>query len=211
MQRIVVPEILDSLPAGDPEAIRSRRELRLINALMGNHRWLARKITAAWQPGDTLLELGAGDGTLCTRLAKVLPHSALAAVDIAPRPLLWPAGATWHQRDLFAAPLPDARIVAANLFLHHFTEDSLAHIGAMIPSSCHLLLFSEPARRRLHLWQGSLLAGIARFGRVTRHDMAVSIRAGFLGGELPRALGTGWRFRVSTTLLGAYRCEANRH
>ena len=31
MERVVVPEILDSLPADDPEAVKSRRELRLIN------------------------------------------------------------------------------------------------------------------------------------------------------------------------------------
>jgi hypothetical protein len=40
MLRQVLPEILDHLPADDPEAIGSRRDLRRINFLMGNKRWI---------------------------------------------------------------------------------------------------------------------------------------------------------------------------
>lgn len=211
MDRIVSPEILDSLPGGDPEAVRSRGELRLINAIMGNHRWLLRRVRALWQPGWRVLEIGAGDGGLGARLAGVIPPDALSAIDLAARPPRWPDAAQWRQDDIFSAPMPDAEIVVANLFLHHFEAGELARLGAGIPSTCRVFLCSEPARRRVHLWQGAVLAALARFGRVTRHDMPVSIRAGFAGEELPRLLGIGgWAFGVSMTVLGAYRCEAHR-
>ena len=42
--RLLVPEILDGLPPEDPEARRSRRDLRRINFLMGNERWIARQV-----------------------------------------------------------------------------------------------------------------------------------------------------------------------
>ena len=32
MERVVVPEILDELEGTDPRAVRSRRDLRLVNA-----------------------------------------------------------------------------------------------------------------------------------------------------------------------------------
>lgn len=213
MQRRVQPELLDSLPADDPEAIRSRRELRLINAIMGNHRWLGREIRRQLRPGWRLLELGAGDGSLGARLAGrgVCAASQLAGLDLAPRPVCWPAGATWTRGDVLAEPLPDAEVVVANLFLHHFDSVALARLGARLPDSCRVLIASEPSRRQLHLAQAGLLALLALLGRVTRHDMMVSIRAGFRGGELAAALGIGtWECAIGSSVLGAHRLCAVR-
>jgi hypothetical protein len=58
-------------------------------------------------------------------------------------------------------------------------------------------------------------AGAALLGgsHVTRHDARVSIAAGFLGDELPAALGLdprNWHWRCTTTALGAYRMIALR-
>jgi hypothetical protein len=211
--RRVEPEILDHLPTDDPEAIRSRRELRFINGLMGNHRWLARQLRKHRQPGWRILELGAGDGTLGARLIreKICEPAELHALDLASRPATWPTEAAWHQHDLFAKPLPPAEIVIANLFLHHFEPAELRRLGALLPRECRVFLASEPARRRLHLIQGRLLAAVTRFGRVTRHDMPISIHAGFLGYELPALLGlTAWEDETSTTFFGAYRLTATR-
>src|SRR5690606_611777 len=44
--RVVLPEILDSLPPDDPRAIRSRGDLRRINRLMGSLGWLLRALDA---------------------------------------------------------------------------------------------------------------------------------------------------------------------
>lgn len=214
IQREVLPELLDTLPHEDPAAVTSRAELRLINRLMGNHRWVERQVRQLPPSRRRVLELGAGDGLLSRRLIQrgLCAEGEVTALDLAPPPRDWPLGARWQQTDLFALPqLPEAEVVFANLFLHHFKNDQLAELGRRLPNACHVLIFSEPARRRLHLWQGRLLSVIMRLGPVTRHDMLISIRAGFLHKELPQALGLhGWQFQVSHTLLGAYRVCATR-
>jgi hypothetical protein len=211
--RRVDPEILDSLSADDPEAIGSRRDLRWINAIMGNYRWLHRRVRSHIQPGWRVLELGAGEGIFGRRLAHAgqISPEQIIALDLAPCPDTWPTGAMWIQEDVFSQPLPAAEIIVANLFLHHFTAERLTQLGRLLPSSCRYLAISEPARHPLHLWQGSLLAALARLNRVTRHDMPVSIRAGFMGNELPEWLGiSDWKIKTSTTFFGAYRLEAHR-
>ena len=67
MPRVLAPEILDHLPVDHPAARRSRRDLRLTNALMGNHRWLERGLRRHLRPGEAALELGAGDGSFARR------------------------------------------------------------------------------------------------------------------------------------------------
>ena len=179
---------------------------------MQNHRWLEQRIKGLYQPGWRVLELGAGDGTLGKRLvnAGVVEPSALAGVDLAHAPTDWPQGAHWFQRDVLSDSLPDAEIVVANLFLHHFEPPELERLGRRLPKSCRVLLCSEPARRWIHIWQSKLLLTLPISG-VTRHDMPASIHAGFLGEELPRFLGiSDWKVRVSTTFFGAYRLEAQR-
>ena len=217
LHRVIVPEILDSLPHGDPRAVESRRDLRRINRVMGNPSWFERSLrahAARAGRGERILELGAGDGALARHLwAKQisLPEN-WTALDLAPPPAQWPSNARWLQRDLFApGPLPDAHILLANLFLHHFQGSDLASLKVRVPASCRLVLVSEPARRRLHLAQGRLLSALLGLGEVTRHDMQASIHAGFLKNELPEVLfGKEWSWEVSTTLLGAYRLRAWR-
>ena len=62
IQREVLPELLDTLPNEDPAAVTSRAELRLINRLMGNHRWVERRVRQLPPSRRRVLELGAGDG-----------------------------------------------------------------------------------------------------------------------------------------------------
>ena len=69
MKRVVEPEILDGLAADDPAAVASRRDLRLINRIMGNTRWLRRAFMLKVRPQDLVVELGAGDGSLGLSLA----------------------------------------------------------------------------------------------------------------------------------------------
>ncbi len=194
--------------------MRSRRELRLINSIMGNHRWIARELASGRGSQRSVLELGAGDGSLIRELCGTGEggFAEWSAVDLAPRPPEWPEGAPWHQGDVFEMErLPEAEVVVANLFLHHFENAQLRWMGGRLPQSCRLFLANEPARARFHSVQGRILAWVAGFGRVTCHDMDRSIRAGFWGDELPQALGLdGWQVKVSCTPLGAYRMRAWR-
>ncbi len=212
--RQVLPELLDALPHDDPAALRSREELHFINRLMGNHHWICRTLQEQALKSDRILELGAGDGSLAHHAwnKNIAQSAQWSALDLAPAPINWPRDALWYQRDLFTLPiLPDAEIIVANLFLHHFENDQLRELGSRLPESCRLFIACEPARRRLHTLQGHLLSALVDLSEVTHHDMLVSIRAGFIREELPQALGlSDWQTLVSVTTMGAYHFTAWR-
>ena len=203
--RIVVPELLDSLPPDDPEAVRSRADLRLINRLMGNTRWFERVFQGCGRigPESKIVELGAGDGTLARRLMARWPGLRYEAIDLAPAPPDLPSGCIWHQADLFEIlPQLSGDAVIANLFLHHFQDEQLRQIGQML-KNFRFIAFSEPCRHPRFHWGGHALA-LLGINRVTRHDLHVSIDAGFAGQELARLLEIE-RAAIECSTLGAYR------
>lgn len=212
--RQVLPELLDFLSHDDPVAMRSRDELRLVNHIMGNYRWVCSTIRQSAARDARVLELGAGDGTLAKRAwanGTSKPEQWMA-IDLAPAPSDWPREAIWHQRDLLTfGSLPEAEVVVANLFLHQFRDHQLAALGRSLPDTCRTFITCDPARHWVHSLQGRILSVLARFNPVTRHDMHVSIGAGFAGNELAAAMGlAGWRIKVSLTFFGAYRLVASR-
>lgn len=81
MKRIVQPELLDTLPPGDPRAIHSRRDLHRVNAWMRSHVSMARALDKNWnrRAPRQITELGAGDGNFLLRVAQ-----RLAAVGVPP-------------------------------------------------------------------------------------------------------------------------------
>ena len=211
MQRLVEPELLDGLPANDPEAVRSRRDLRRINFLMGNERWLARRISQLPSARKGVWEIGAGEGRLLQRLASHHPEMPLTGCDLAPRPAGLLDRIVWRQGDVFdLLTTASGGVLVANLFLHHFDDPSLARFGSLL-SGFEALCINEPHRSSWAMSQGRLLLPFV--GPVTRHDMLVSIRAGFHRGELPELLGLtsgGWQVREETTWRGALRVLACR-
>jgi len=205
------------LPPDDPDAIKSRGDLRMINALMGNQRWIVRQIAKRIGKGGILngWELGAGDGLLGMRIARRFLNEQvkLSGLDIAPRSSCWPKNWEWHQRDILktAVESPPADVVIANLILHHFEDDELGTIGKWI-SQANTIIAVEPLRAKFPhgLAYSMRILGI---NHVTREDIHTSIRAGFRGDELPHVLGldrSEWDVRVSVTPLGAYRLVAKR-
>jgi 2-polyprenyl-3-methyl-5-hydroxy-6-metoxy-1,4-benzoquinol methylase len=212
MQRSVLPELLDTLPPDGLEARRSRRDLRLINRVMGNHRWMVRTLRARLRPGERVLEIGAGGGELSRRLARA---GILAdGLDRCPAPDGWPRHLTWHREELgtFGGYANYAAVIA-NLVLHHLTGPDLAELGQRLRRGPRLICACEPVRRRSSQRLFSLLGPIFGAHAVTLHDAPISIAAGFLGGELPQALGLTadeWSLRCDQTALGAYRMVALR-
>lgn len=212
MQRVVEPEIIDELPPDHPDVVRSRADLKVINFLMGNERWIARQIrdfSEARKKG--VIEIGAGEGTLLKRLAGAYPEIPLTACDLAPRPAELPERISWDQRDVFESlSSASGGILAANLFLHHFEEPELAGFHPHL-EKFDAICINEPFRSSYTLRNAQFLLPFV--GRATKHDMVVSIRAGFVPGELPRLLGLDsakWRVREETSWRGGLRVLASR-
>ncbi len=211
-QRVVIPELLDHLPADDPDALRSRRDLRRINFLMGNERWVLGAVRGLPEVAEKgIVEIGAGDGDLCNQLAKLFPLASVAAYDLAPRPERLDPRVVWHRGDVFEMPAPgQGGVLVANLFLHHFEAAALTALGRWL-GDFRALVINEPDRSRLPHFLGGLLH--PWINRVTRHDMHVSIDAGFAAGEIARCLGldeSQWKIRETSTWRGARRMVAFR-
>jgi len=212
MQRTLRPELLDHLPADHPDARHSRRDLRLINRIMGNHRWFERTLPALLRPGERGLEIGAGTGELGIRLAA--SGTVIGGLDLGPRPENWIASDNWHTGDLRTfGGYGCYPVIIGNLIFHQFSHEELAGLGRALRAEARLIVACEPLRSRFHQVLFAALAPVFGANRVTRHDGRVSIAAGFRADELPRALGLkeqDWDYRCRATVLGGYRMVALR-
>lgn len=210
-QRLLVPELLDSLDAADPRAIRSRLDLRFINLFLGNERWIRSMLQEHSVEIRSLQELGAGRGHLLKRLHSILPEAIVTGLDLSARPEGLPSGIRWI-RGNFLETLTDGKADACigNLILHHFDSEALRTLGGKL-QEFRLLLFSEPLRKTLPMRLARMVLPLA--GKVTRHDMPASIRAGFLKGELPSLLGLDparWNVKEYESGRGSLRLMAIR-
>jgi hypothetical protein len=210
-ERVITPEILDSLDHRDPRAVRSRRDLAIIDAFMGNSRWISRTVTRSPYARQGVVELGAGTGHLCDRLHRALPECHITGLDFIPRPPSLSPGIDWLAGDFFDT-LDSARggVAVGSLVLHHFSAHVLRELGHRL-NRFDSLVFAEPLRSRLPLAAAALVSPLV--GDVTRHDMPASIRAGFLHGELASALHldpSRWKILETSTWSGAIRFFATR-
>lgn len=211
MNRILQEELLDHLDPGDPGAVRSRRDLRLIDLFLGNSRWVLSSLRQLKGVSEGVIELGAGEGFLCRRISRMLPGITITGLDRVVPPSALPGGLRWVQGD-FTETLPTLKgsVCCGALILHHFDTESLRKLGMELQRFQHLL-FTEPHRARLPLGMAGLISPLA--GEITRHDMPASIRAGFRKGELPLLLGLDpaeWVIRESVTFRGSLRLAASR-
>lgn len=213
MPRQLQPELLDTLPPEHPDAVHSRRDLRLINALMGNHRWMARTLAGVLRGGERILEIGAGTGELGRRLAAA--GRSADGLDLTPCPADWLPGRTWHRANLLTFDGYDRYdAVIGNLIFHHFSTEELAALGRSLrDSSVRIIVACEPTRSAFSQRLFARTAPWFRANPVTLHDAHVSIAAGFLADELPALLGLTqpvWVWRCHCTMLGSYRMVARR-
>jgi hypothetical protein len=211
-KRVLTPEILDSLDAGHPEALRSRRDLRRLDGFLGGSGWILRSVLERSEEASAgIVELGAGEGLLCAKLSGSLSGSLVTGLDRAPRPSILKPCVKWRSGDFFQTlPGTGGGIAVGSLILHHFSTAELGELGKML-ASFRVLIFSEPWRTRGSLWLSRLANPFV--GPVTRHDMAVSIRAGFQKGELGPLLGLDpsiWKVSEAVRMSGILRFKAWR-
>lgn len=217
MERIIQPEILDELPADDPRAIQSRRDLRKVNAFMRHSAFITQALRRAPTP-HVVVELGAGDGTFLLKVARRLPRRArVRAVLVDRRPSISKAtrdgfSATgWDvdtcQSDVFEwlcrAHAETADVTLANLFLHHFPEGELATLLTLAAQQTRHFVACEPRRSRTGLAGASLLRLIG-CNDVTIHDADISVRAGFLDRELSKLWPSDGGWRLSERRRGLF-------
>ncbi len=199
MNRRVEPELLDTLAPDDPAAIRSRRDLRRVNAWMRNPHIMARALREnhGAQAPDAILELGAGDGNFLLSVARNLSPgwagtravlldrqlSLSPATRAGFQALNWPLADSTVDVFDWAPSAGDPPVIIANLFLHHFEDPKLAELLRKIAGATRLFIAVEPRRMSWPAFGGLLLALIG-CNHVTRHDGTGSIRAGFAGREI---------------------------
>lgn len=203
VERCVETELLDELPATDPRAARSRKDLLRVNAWMGNGEIMVQELRSSCngRAARRLVDLGAGDGRLLLLVARQLhpdwqgTHAVLLDRRNAVSSKTYKAfeALNWRTETreadvldwLARSAITTYDVLTANLFLHHFREAQLAELLRAAAASAKVLIAVEPRRsgRSLFVSRWLWLIGC---GHVTRHDAVVSVRAGFNGHELSR-------------------------
>ncbi|HXR48062.1 MAG TPA: methyltransferase domain-containing protein [Candidatus Limnocylindrales bacterium] len=227
MNRIVQPELLDELPPDDPRALWSRRDLRRINAWMRNHVIMAKALRTALngQAPKQITDLGAGDGHFLACVANKVschwPDVNVTLLDnrkvMSSRALAWFAPLGWRgesvEADVFdwLSTAAGLDVVVANLFLHHFEDPRLVELFRTIAGRARLLVAIEPRRAPWPLFCCRLLWAIG-CNSVTRHDAAISARAGFSGRELSALWPAdgGWQLTERRTGLFSHLFVARK-
>ncbi len=229
MLRAIEPELLDQLPAGDSRAIRHRRDLKVINAVILQSGIMANALTERWTHNTprTLLDLGSGDGTfmlsVARRLAGRWPNVTVTLLD--QRNIV-----SNETRDAFAAlnwkaqPIaadvfdylhtPEKSsidIITANLFLHHFEGKPLSDLLAGVARLSQVFVACEPRRTKFAL-RSSRLLWLIGCGKMAVHDAVVSVRAGFKGNDLSELWPekNSWEFHEFAARLFTHCFAARR-
>ena len=202
LPRSVEPELLDQMAADDARAVRARRDLKRLNAVILQSGIMAPILARQWthrEPPRTILDLGAGDGTfslsVARRLAARWPGVTVTLLDrqsIVSRETRDAFAALGWKVDTVAADVLDyldevkpagVDVITTNLFLHHFHEQQLARLLALAARSARLVVACEPRRNKFAL-RASRLLWVIGCNEVSLHDAIVSVRAGFAGNEL---------------------------
>jgi methyltransferase family protein len=226
--RHIDAELLDRLPADEPSAISSRRDLRRLNVIMGHPRMIARILGREqnFRSAYSMVDLGGGDGTFLLALASKFPPrtSTIAATIVDPRSRV----ADETRRDLkkigwdisvvevdaidFLCSRPSfCDAIIANLFLHHLAEAPLVRLLAHVAQLTPLFIACEPRRASFPLLASRLL-GVIGCNHITRHDAPASVKAGFDGKELSQLWPAcdGWQIEEHSVGLFSH-CFVARH
>jgi ubiquinone/menaquinone biosynthesis C-methylase UbiE len=204
MQRVVVPELLDT-DAGTPNEIRSSlADLRAINRRFGGisttQRMIERVAHATGRTEFSLLDVAAGSGDVAAAVQRDLAprgiHLRYALLDSAASHL------NGHRPSVvgnaLALPFRDSSfdLVSCSLFLHHLEPDEIRTFTAeALRVSRIAVLINDLRRNALHL--ALIYAGFPLFrSRLTRHDAPASLRRAYTMEEVRSMLASTDAARV---------------
>lgn len=218
LERRVTPERLDHLAPNDPLAVRSRRDLQRVHRAMRSVSILKHAMSRLPQaaPPRSILELGAGDGSLLLRFARALrprwtgvdltfldrQDLISAAVCEAFRQLDWRVtvmcvdALEWARSEL----VKHYDLCITTLFLHHFDSADLGVLLAAVAARSESFIACEPRRDGVARL-GSRFIGLLGANEVTREDGIKSVAAGFTDLELTQL----WSRVRGTWVVDEYR------
>ena len=228
LPRSLEPEWLDHLPADDPRAMRSRRDLTRVNSFMGNAGRMADTLLhhSEGKAPHTIVDLGSGDGQFMLQVARRLaPHWRDVSVVLLDQQnivspatragfttLGWRVDPTSADVFDFLAQVQPVDIITANLFLHHFVDEQLRRLFEQIARATSLMVACEPRRSKFVVEASRLLWAVG-CNDVSVHDAVASARAGFNDKELsalwPR--DPEWQVNEQTAGLFSHRFVARRN
>jgi len=192
MQRVIIPELLDTDSGTPAEIAAALRDLRNINRRFGGVAttcWMLRQVADELGVSSlSLLEVAAGAGHVPEACRQTLGRSGLK-LDIT---LLDRArshlrnGTRAVAADALALPFRDSSfdVVSSTLFAHHLGPQELIRFFREARRVCRrAMLINDLIRHPLHL--ALVYAALPLFGsRLTRHDAPASVRQAYTPGEI---------------------------
>jgi len=191
MQRVMIPEWLDTDAGKPPEISASLRDLGRINRWFGGVGTTLGMLREVGQRTGasslSVLEVAAGFGQVPETCRGILAREGvrleITLLDRAASHLNHADQAV--AADALALPFPDSSfdVVSCNLFAHHLAPKELrTFVDEALRVSRTAVLINDLIRSPLHLIL--VYAGLPLFSRMTRHDAPASIRQAYTPEEM---------------------------
>lgn len=221
MQRVVIPELLDSDTGTPREVEDSLADLKMINRFFGGIRsmtsLLARVASARSTKTISWLDVGGGAGDLasltCQSARKLGIELKPALLDRMPGHMAARSGADSNGHylsiggDALALPLRDRSfdVVGCCLFLHHLEPGQVVRfVNDALRVARHAVVINDLIRHPLHL--ALAYSGYALYrSRLTRHDSVASVRRAYTVDEIQSMLQRTQAYQIETHRFFLFR------
>lgn len=221
MKRVLTPELIDLLPADDPRAARSRRDILRLNRINHSDALMARLLgrVAGSRSPQTITDLGSGDGLFMLHVARRLARHwrgvNVRIVDSQPAVTSQTLAAfeqlEWHVEVVKAdvsnstdwSRNGERHFYTANLFLHHFNDEQLRELFRRVAEYASSFVAIDPVRGHAQHFVSRCL-WVFGCGSVTRHDGPASFRAGFRDQELSALWPVGGNWKLDEGKFGPF-------
>jgi ubiquinone/menaquinone biosynthesis C-methylase UbiE len=196
MNRVVVPELLDTDDGTPQEVADSLKDLRMLNRWFGGVHTMASLLRHVSQKRHlkelSWVDVAGGGGYVATQTQHVLARSGITVrpfiLDRAPTHLSKTLSAVCG--DATALPFQDNSFdaVGCSLFLHHLEPEQIVEFAREgLRVARHAFLIHDLRRHPLHLILSYLGLPLYR-SRLTRHDAIASVRRAYTTDEVREML-----------------------